>query len=143
MKLNPITFNVEVLCKLYSTKDDTEEIKDKIVILTIDLEIAEKILFRYEDPAFTIGKYKLCFKFDYLNKPNMITLFYEDYMYLIVDGNKFINEVMQMYKLLLKIDSVIDQYSFDYKAAVDILQSEHTSNKEDVDDEGERYTAYV
>ena len=143
MKLNPISFNTEVLCKVYSTTDDSKEVKDVIVVLTIDLETAEKILFRYQDPAFVIGKYKLCFKFDYLNKPNMITLFYEDNMYVIMDGNKFINEVVQMYKILLKIDSVVDQATFDYKAAVDVLQSEESDKKEEVDDEGERYTAYV
>ena len=143
MKLNPISFNTEVICKVYSISDDTKEVKDVIVVLTIDLETAEKIIFRDEDPAFVIGKYKLCFKFDYLNKPNMITLFYGDNMYVMVDGNKFINEVKEMYKILLKIDSIVDQSTFDYKAAVDLLQSEESDKKEEVDDEGERYTAYI
>lgn len=143
MKFN-CSFQVQVLCKVYPVNDtDDSKVEDKLVVLDIDLATAERILYRFEDPGFMLGKYKFLYKFDHLNKPKMITLFYEDLMYLMMNTNEFLNEVMQGYKVLLKIDDLIDTSTFDYKAAVDVLQNEDTNIKKNVDDEGERYSAYI
>ena len=140
MKFNT-SFTTQVLSTVFDTQDDTKAPKDVILVLTIDLAIARKILFRYESAGFTIGEYKMIFKFDNINAISAITLFRENNMYILKEPTKFILEVEKGYDILIKMESIIDISTFDFSAAVDVLQD----NKDEVaeeDEEGRKYGAY-
>ena len=137
------SFRVNLICDVFNTDTD-EKVECKSIFLNLDIETAKKILYRYEDPAFVINGYKFLYKFDSaMNKPMLITLFKDNFMYVVTNANEFVNEVMEGFETLIILNHLVETRTFDYSAAVDLLEVKNKDTTPEVDDEGARYSAYI
>ncbi len=120
MRMNFI-FTVIARCKKFdrnrSESDFVDEKED--IELSFDLEKAARFLFRFYSHAFNIGEYKILFKTSENGELQGISLFQGDYIYLVLNTNQVINDVLKGYNYLITMNKVVDIMEFDFDAAID------------------------
>ena len=120
MKMN-FLFTVIARCKKIDRSvsesnfvDEKEDIE-----LNFDIEKAGRFLFRFYNHAFNIGEYKILFKTSENGDLQGISLFKGDCIYIILNINQVINDVLKGYNYLVTMNKVVDIMEFDFNAAID------------------------
>lgn len=94
--------------------------------LVFDIEKALRFLIRFYDNGMIIDGYKVLFSKEPGRRKTTIYLYKNEYVYIVVNDNQLVNDILRGYNYLITMDKVIDIMDFDFKAAIDI---------EDVEDE--------
>ena len=82
---------------------------------------AASILFKFGPDAFALGQYKVLLKYNEKHNLTCITLHKDDDMYIISNHNQVLNDIHDGYIRLKVMDKLNDIMSFDFKAALDIM----------------------
>ena len=114
------TFSIVARCKKFNKSEAGEPITEDIVLMFNEVAAAS-ILFKFGPDAFAFGQYKVLLKYNEKHNLTCITLHKDDDMYIISNHNQVLNDIHDGYIRLKVMDKLNDIMSFDFKAALDII----------------------
>lgn len=130
MKLDT-TFTVLARCSVFEMDNPDKETYKEDIELKFNMETAEMFLFRWNPSSFLLDGYKVAVKYNNLSNLQSIFLFKDNKGYIIKNLAQVINDVLTGYLQIRTLDKISDIMTFDFKAGIDIQESE------DVEDEFE------
>jgi len=118
-------FSVIARCKKFEKDAIGRDMFEKLDIdLHFNIEQAERFLFRFYDPILLIDDYKLAFKYNNKNELIGITLYQDDYIYIVTNPNQIIVDIIEGYFKLKSLDKFTDILDYDFRTEIDLKDVE-------------------
>lgn len=118
-------FSITARCKKFEKDSIGGDMFEKLDIdLHFNIETAERFLFRFYDPILLIDDYKLAFKYNNKNELIGITLYQDDYIYIVTNPNQIIVDIIEGYFKLKSLDKFTDILDYDFRTEIDLKDVE-------------------
>lgn len=112
------SFTVNAICNIFDEDNQNIEEKGAKIDLKISKEQASNFLFRFAPPVFMVEDYKVVLRFDNMNCLKAIVLMKNDKLYVIINTNQVISDIMEGYIRLRTSDKILSIMEFDFETAL-------------------------